>query len=177
MIITLAPRRCSVVTAVTGAHDRAVIDPRHRTPAVGDVAVFTTIVGGNVIVILSSCFRSVVATDAVSRHPAVVEINRGPIIGHVAVFAGVWTLDMVVALARRCCSVVTAGTGPNDRAMIDPRHRTPAVGDVAVFTTIVGGNVIAILSSCFRPVVTTDAVSRHAAVIKPCGTPGACHMT
>ena len=75
MIVALALRSCSVVTAGTCADDRSVVDPCHRTPAVGDVTVFTGVGDGDVTVIFPSRFFAVVATDAVSVDTVMIEIN------------------------------------------------------------------------------------------------------
>ena len=109
--------------------------------------------------ILAGGFSAIVAADAVSRNPAVVEHRTGPVVGGVAVVTGVVTGDVGGVLAGGGAAVVAGRTGPDDIGVVDADHGYPAGVAVAVFAQAVGLDVLRVLAGGGGAVVTAGATA------------------
>ena len=121
----------TVVTTETGADDRAVIDPRHRLPAEGSVAILAAGCREYVPCMLAAGGKAVVAGNAVAVYADMVEYCGRPGECHVAIVADVTGLDVAGILAAGGKAVVTVYAGTGYHRVIDSEHGEPRIGAVA----------------------------------------------
>jgi hypothetical protein len=115
----------AVVATEAGAEDIGMIDPDDRTPGRGAMAVLAHVGSLNVMAGLAGRGATVMTTDAVAGHGAVVEACSGPAGSRVAVGAIVAAGDMRWWLAHGVVPVVAAGATAQNGGVINPVDMSP----------------------------------------------------
>ena len=108
------------MTAGTGAKYVGMIDPGHRRPVAGAMAVLTEVRGLDMGRVFAGCSTAVVTTGTTAGYVGVVEAGRGPGVGCVAIITGIAAGDVVRGLALCGRAIVTTGTAAKYVGMIDP---------------------------------------------------------
>ena len=169
----LADGRRAVVTGEAGADDVGVIDPCHRQPAAGAMAVLADRVGLDVVGVLAGGFGAVVTAGTIAGDVAVVEHCAAPAVGGMAVITAVGAGDVRWMLADGGGAVVTGEAGTDDIRMIDTHNRDPAGVAVTVFADAVGLDMGGVLAGSVRAVVAAGAIAGDVAVVEDRAAPAA----
>ncbi len=107
-------------------------------PAVGAVAIITTVVTLDMPAVLAGGNAAVMAGETVATGLTVIEAGTGPVASAMAVFTVVATGDVVYVLAGGDPAIVTGGTGTDHDIVVEARELFPAVGGVAGFAAARG---------------------------------------
>ncbi|MFK8048991.1 MAG: hypothetical protein AB8B81_11215 [Halioglobus sp.] len=159
------------MAAHAGTVDGAVIDSRHRYPGILAMTIVTGIIRVDVGRVFTRGYAAIVATDAGTRHAAVIKVDVTPVIRAMAIVAGVGAGNVRGVFTHCDSAIVTAYAGTVDGAVIDSRHRYPRVLAVTIITGIRGVNMRRIFTRRYAAIVTTNARSCHTTVIKVNITP------
>jgi len=131
----------TIVAAKTVTHD-VVVAEIGGNPAVGSMAIITGIATGNVIDILALGNGAVVASYAGAEHLQVINPGSGCEQHHiVAILTDIGGLHVGWIFADSLNTVMAAKAITHDVVMIEVGGN-PAVGGMAVVTTVATGNVI-----------------------------------
>ena len=115
----------AVMTAVAIAQYRSMIDPQHRRPGIGAVAVFAAVRGEYVCRILAFGDYAIVAADTVSADVCMIEYRARPGECSMAIVAVIGAADMAGRLAHGSNVVMTSLAWPGNRDMVHLDHRVP----------------------------------------------------
>lgn len=163
----------AIVAACTHAYNLVVIHStdlgkRHRV-----MTCFTHVCRANVLRVLAGGLHAVMATDTISRNPAVVESRRRPGNGRMARVTLLGSGDMPGILTRSNHAIVAAGATTQYLGVVDAGG-TPKIGNVAVFAQVRAGDVGRRLAGGLDSVVTAHTAACHRGMVKRArGEPGA----
>ncbi len=141
------------------------------------MAVFTDIVGVDVVRILSRCVSAVVALHAISVDIGMVERRRYPGQWRVAGIAFERRLNVIGVFAGGDRSVMALGTTALYVVVIHHRHRAPEVRHMTVFAHVVRINVHRTFPRCGGPVMAGGTVIHYSFVGEGRRYPGESGMT
>ena len=156
----------AVVTGKAGTQYISVIDSNSGYPAGIPVAIFTQIIGINVVIVFAGRNGSVVATGTIGSIGRVVKGGRYPARSPVTVIAGIRALDMGSMFPCGNVAVVTGKAGTQYISVIDSNSGYPAGIPVAIFTQIIGINVVIVFAGRNGSVVATGTIGSIGRVVK-----------
>jgi hypothetical protein len=162
----LAGRRGIVMTAEAGPQHSGMVNPNHRDPGAGPVAILAQRRGLDMAAVLARGRGTIMAARAVATHRAVIERRRRPGIGAVTVIAGVVTGDVIGRLAGCRGVVMTAEAGPQHFGMIDLDRRQPGRSQMTCLANRRGPYMTSCPPCRKCAVVTAYAGDCHIAVIE-----------
>lgn len=143
------------------------------TPSLGRVAGIALFGSPDMSARFAGGLGAVVATCTGSGVKlGVIELGDRPPTGGVAGVALCSGLRVVATLAQRPTAVMAAGTGTENRHMVDPTHLAPTERRVTELTIVGSAYVSNCLALSLVPIMATFARVCNAAVIKTGYPPG-----
>jgi hypothetical protein len=167
----------TIVTAVTGADDIAVIHSQDWNPCGIAMAVLTNIRTLDMPCMLTGCRGAIMTTGAVGGDGAMIKIGRHPGRGGVTEIAGVVAGHMTCMLASRSGAVVAAETGAYHLIVIYSKRRYPSGVAMTGLTRIRRLDMACMLTCGSGSVMTGGAVRRDRGMVEVRRCPGRGRMT
>lgn len=162
----------TVVTAVTGTDDIAMIHPQDGNPGGIAVAVLTYIRTLDMPCMLAGRSGAVVTAGAVGANGAVIEIGRHPGGGGMTEITGVVAGHMARMLTGRSGAVVTTEAGAYHLVVIHSDRRYPSGIAMTGLTHIRGLDMAGVLTRGRTAVMTGGAVRRDGGMVEVRRCPG-----
>ncbi len=152
--------RCdAVMTGTAGADYLRMVDRIRRRPHIAVMAVFADVAGLYVSRALAGRFRTIMATDTITRDVHVVEGRGQPSRGCVAVITGIATRNVSRVFAGCRNTVVARAADAHNLRMVDRKHGRKHVGRMAVFADVAGLDMSRPLAGGLGAVMAIDAIT------------------